>query len=177
MKFITNRVNSAGILGLVAVVVLLAMYVGYTNRSAIIDRTPLIGDQGRITLPTTATSTPVTEGEDEPGTPAEPEPERGVYQTYSESRVAAAPPGAQIVLFFWSERCATCQGLDEALHTTVDQMPSDVYIFRVDYERSLELRREFAVRGPHTLVEIDDFGNLVQRWSGSMTLDAILARI
>lgn len=165
----TAGVNWAGIAGLCAavVVVLLGTWLWQNE----ITSTPGISsDQGRPSLATTtpqvATSTPLPD----------PEPVGG-YQPFSAAKFATLPADVSVVLFFSADDCGRCTETDVALGAALEQIPADVFIYQVQFNEAVQLRRQYAVTSPHTFVEIDTLGNQVQSWRGSMDLQSILARL
>ena len=172
MKFITQGINTAGILGIVFVLLSILLVVVFFNREEVMSVVPIWSDTGRVALPPATTTDPDAEPEE-----TEPAPASGVYQTYTPDRLAAVPPEAQTVLFFTSGRCNSCQEVEADILANEAAIPENVYILHVDYDSSLSLRRQYSVVTPHTFVEVDSLGRLVQRWRGSMSLNSILARI
>lgn len=97
----------------------------------------------------------------------------GQYITYT--------PGAETstegtkVLFFHASWCSTCQALDQNIKA--GRIPDGVTIFNVDYDTEDALRTKYGVRTQHTLVQIDDSGNMIKSWYGSYTIDQIMDQV
>lgn len=165
----TAGVNWAGIAGLLTAlaVVLLAVWLW---RSEITTTPRITSDQGRPSLATTTPQVPST------NLPPAPDPV-GSYRPYSMAHFAALPADAQVVLFFTADDCGRCTETDIALGAALQQIPADVFIYTVQYNEAIQLRRQYAVTSPHTFVQIDTLGNVVQRWRGSLDLESILARL
>ena len=96
------------------------------------------------------------------------------YVEYSEDNFANAA-GTDRVLFFHAGWCPTCRSLDENL--TMSEIPSDVTILKTDYDSSPDLRQQYGVNVQHTLVQVDENGDLVNSWYGSYNIDEILANL
>lgn len=99
----------------------------------------------------------------------------GQYLTYSPEALAAAD-GKKLV-FFHADWCGSCRGLDANLEKEISAIPGDVTIFKADYEVETALKQKYGVTTQHTLVQIDDTGNVITKWSGGQTLGDLLARL
>lgn len=167
--FRTEGINWAGILGIVAaiVVVLLGTWLWQND----ISLTPgLVSDQGR---PSLATTTPQVPPDPAPDTPAP----VGGYRPFSPAHFASLPADAQVVLFFTADDCGRCTETDVALGGALAQIPADIFIYTVQFNNEVGLRRQYEVTAPHTFVQIDTLGNARQQWRGSTDLPSILARL
>ena len=100
----------------------------------------------------------------------------GSYQMYSEEKLALAQEG-EVVLFFKASWCPTCRALDSDIRDNLSSIPEGVHILEVDYDEYTELRQKYGVTYQHTLVQVDQEGNQVAKWSGSPTLSALLEEI
>lgn len=98
----------------------------------------------------------------------------GTYEDYSPEKVVANN-GA--ILFFHASWCPTCQALDSNLKNSLEKIPEGVAILKVSYDKETELKKKYEVTYQHVLVQVDAEGNLIQKWSGDITLDQILNRI
>jgi thioredoxin 1 len=81
------------------------------------------------------------------------------------------------VLFFHAKWCSVCKATDQDIFQNIDKIPENLAIYKVDFDTSQELRRKYGITTQHTFVEIDSSGNQVQKWSGTTTLNQILAKI
>ncbi len=70
------------------------------------------------------------------------------------------------VLFFYAAWCPTCRPANESFTKNVTQIPSDVILFRVDYDTEDELKKQYGVTYQHTFVMVDEAGNAVKKWNG-----------
>lgn len=98
----------------------------------------------------------------------------GIYSDYSPEKVAEYG-GA--VLFFHASWCPTCKALDSDLSTRMGDIPGDVNILKVDYDKETELKSKYGITYQHQLVQVDAAGNMIQKWSGSLTLDQVLQKL
>ena len=174
MKIYTKGINEAGLIGIVCAIVVIIVGAWWW-RSGGITATPLVqSDRGRtpaIVEDTAVTTTTIDEFE--VGVSIGP----GTYQEYSQDSIAVLPETSMIVLFFSSSGCQSCLQAEAALVRDIEQIPTNVHIFRVDYDSQLSIRRQWGVTSPHTFVEINTDGQFVQRWSSSRDLNSILARL
>lgn len=100
----------------------------------------------------------------------------GQYVAYDAAKLAFAKEG-KVVLFFRASWCPTCRALDADIKANLSQIPKNVLILDVDYDKSAELKKEYGVTYQHTLVQVDADGKMLAKWSGSEGLAALLAQV
>ncbi len=100
----------------------------------------------------------------------------GSYETYSPEKIARAESG-DVVLFFHASWCPSCRGLNSDIEGNAVSIPEGVSILKVDYDKETELKRKYGVTYQHTLVQVDEEGNLIKKWSGSPKLASLLSQI
>jgi thiol-disulfide isomerase/thioredoxin len=81
------------------------------------------------------------------------------------------------ILFFTAQWCPSCLEADEKFSQSVSAIPSDVALWRVDYDSHEDLRDKYQIDTAHVFIIVDAEGNEMQRWSGSMTIDDVIAEI
>lgn len=81
------------------------------------------------------------------------------------------------VLFFHASWCSTCKALDKDILLNVSKIPTGVTIAQVDFDEETDLKKKYSVTLQHTLVQIDNNGNEIAKWSGSRDLASLIARI
>lgn len=90
--------------------------------------------------------------------------------------------GKRRVLFFYASWCPTCRPLDADLSAQSDRIPEDVVIIRVNYndpetdKAEDALATKYGVTYQHTFVEIDENGEVVQKWNGGQ-MESVLSRL
>lgn len=99
--------------------------------------------------------------------------EPGMFIEYAETSLTE---GTNLI-FFAADWCPTCQTLKRDINANLGNIPANVTILEADYDSETDLRREYGVTLQHTLVEVDSEGNLIQKWTGGNTLDALLERV
>ena len=104
------------------------------------------------------------------------EGESGSYQAYNASKLALADNGP-LVLFFRASWCPTCRTLDEDIKANLSNISPGMTILDVDYDDSAELKKKYGVTYQHTLVQVDANGSKLKKWSGSPTLNALMAEV
>jgi hypothetical protein len=84
---------------------------------------------------------------------------------------------ANTVLFFHQESCGTCKATEKSL--IEDGVPADLQVLKIDIDSddSVGLKRKYGVTMKHTFVQVDANGELVKKWSGSMSADDIVSQI
>lgn len=91
--------------------------------------------------------------------------EPGIYIPYDEALFADAVDRRR-VYFFHASWCSSCRAADSALRSNRELIPSDVVVFRTDYDANRELKQRYAVTYQHTFVLVDAAGNALRTWSG-----------
>lgn len=81
----------------------------------------------------------------------------GVYTNYSADALAATK-GTKL-LFFHAPWCPQCRELDASIKAST--LPSDLTIFKVDYDTNQALRAKYGVTIQTTVVKVDDAGNRI----------------
>lgn len=95
------------------------------------------------------------------------------YTTYSaESVDSALASGKKVALFFHAAWCPSCKALDKTL--TAETVPSDVVVFKVDYDNSSDLKKKYGVTGQHTVVTLDVQKNMIKKERGSENISDIV---
>jgi thiol-disulfide isomerase/thioredoxin len=91
--------------------------------------------------------------------------ESGAYVQFDEVRFREAADKKR-VYFFHAGWCPTCRAANKTFEDNLDRIPSDVVLFKTDYDTSRELKQRYAVTYQHTFVLVDQDGNQVRKWSG-----------
>lgn len=104
--------------------------------------------------------------------------EAGYYITYEEYQSARAVyAGSEVVLFFNASWCSTCRVARDNFESTRAQIPANLAVVMVDFENSAELKKKYGVTYQHTLVHVNESGDLLHKWSGSVTFAEIFEQI
>lgn len=100
----------------------------------------------------------------------------GTYEVYDAAKLAKAKEG-KVVLFFRATWCPSCKALDTDIHAHLKDIPQDVTILDVDYDKYTDLKKKYGVTMQHTMVQVDAEGNQIQKWSASPTLSDLIEHI
>ncbi len=103
-------------------------------------------------------------------------PSTGIFQDYDPALLANARDG-DVIIFFTASWCPTCNALTRDINNNLDKIPADVSILKVDYDTSTAMKKKYNVRIQHTLVQVDENGNELTKWNGSLTLERLLSQI
>lgn len=99
------------------------------------------------------------------------------YVAYSEAALANSQEnGKKVVLFFHATWCPTCKEANNDIMTNISQIPSDVVIFKTDYDTETALKKEYGIVTQHTFVHIDKNGKSLKKWNGG-GVNEILANV
>jgi len=101
--------------------------------------------------------------------------EPGVFAQFSQSRLAEAE--GDIVLAFTADWCPSCRALEADLERNAAEIPSNLTILDLDFDNDVDFKKQYGVTTQHTLVQVDNEGNLIQSWRGGNTLDSIISRV
>ena len=99
----------------------------------------------------------------------------GSYEVYGPEKIARASSG-DVVLFFRASWCPSCRAVDADIRANLGKIPRDLTILDVNYDDSTELKKKYGVTYQHTFVQVDANSNLIKKWSGSATLQAIVGQ-
>lgn len=87
------------------------------------------------------------------------------------------------ILFFYANWCPTCIPANVNFKANADDLPDDVVMVRVNYDDSqtdnseVALAEKYGVTYQHTFVQIDENGNEVTKWNGSIRMSSVLENI
>lgn len=84
----------------------------------------------------------------------------GQYTEYSEESFASAK--GQKILFFHAPWCPQCRSIEKEILS--QDIPSDLTIFKVDYDTNQDLRKKYGVTLQTTFVKIDDNKELIDKY-------------
>jgi thioredoxin 1 len=100
-------------------------------------------------------------------------PTSGSHITYAEyEKNPGKYDSDEVVLHFTAPWCPTCQATNESLQET--GVPAGLTVVKVDYDTSQDLKQEYGVTTQHTFVQIDDQGEELTKFTGSITAEDIL---
>lgn len=86
------------------------------------------------------------------------------------------------VLFFYANWCPICRPADVEFQAHIRDIPSDVVLIRVNYnddetDKDEEaLAKKYGITYQHTFVQIDENGEVINRWNGG-GIDDLLSNI
>jgi thiol-disulfide isomerase/thioredoxin len=100
----------------------------------------------------------------------------GLYVDYDESLLAKAD-GGDVVLFFHAGWCPTCKALERDVQNNLSDIPQDLTILKLNYDKESELKKKYEVFIQHTLVQVDSKGNEITKWVGGNDLTSVLSHL
>lgn len=99
----------------------------------------------------------------------------GKYIAYEDTTLASLE--GDIVLDFYASWCPSCRKLEADIKDSLNDIPSDLNIVVVDYDNETALKSKYGVTQQHTLVQVDQQGNLIKKWSGGSTLESVVSEV
>lgn len=106
----------------------------------------------------------------------EPKAIGGLYTDYEPGLLSTAETG-KTVIFFKANWCTTCNALDKNINENLTSLPEDVTILKVDYDSATELKKKYGVTIQHTLIQVDENGDALKKWNGSIRLNQVLDQL
>ncbi len=153
----------------VGVVTLMVVLVG----SSILGNVPTISVQEDFDPSTTLSDTKLPQSSEAAISPEVAIP--SAYLPYTNERLSMVSEGANVVIFFAASWCPTCKILDDNL--TAAEIPTGLVVLKADYDTEIELKQKYNIIYQHTLVHVNEKGDQLSKWSGSFTVEDILAQI
>ena len=98
--------------------------------------------------------------------------DHGLYIDYASDYDFA--DGVRTILFFHATWCHTCREADTSILASLDDIPENVVIVKVDYDSNIALREKYGVTGQHTFVEVNESGNKMRSVRGSTSTNDFL---
>lgn len=102
--------------------------------------------------------------------------EAGRYEVYAQEKFAYAQKDT-LVLFFHATWCPSCRALNTDIEEHLQEIPANVSILKTDYDSEIKLKQKYGITTQHSFAQVDADGNLIKRWSGSLTLEDLIAEI
>jgi thiol-disulfide isomerase/thioredoxin len=100
----------------------------------------------------------------------------GVYTEY-EPGVLAASDAEHRILFFHATWCPSCRALDADIAENENTIPTDVAIYKVDFDTATELKQQYGVTTQHSVVVVNQDGTAVSDISHPRSLEGVLNAI
>lgn len=100
----------------------------------------------------------------------------GSFEAYDAGKIALAASG-DVIIFFHAAWCPSCRALSNDIESNISAIPAGTTILKADYDTETELRKKYEVTTQHTLVQVDQNGNLIKKWSGGSNLQNLLSEI
>jgi thiol-disulfide isomerase/thioredoxin len=101
---------------------------------------------------------------------------QGVYDVYTPEKLKLAKDH-KVILFFKADWCPSCVTADQTLNKEFASIPKNIAILKVSYDTDIELRKKYGVTIQHTFVQVDEQGNQITKWLGSVSIGDILSKV
>lgn len=97
----------------------------------------------------------------------------GIYAKYSED-LLPKDNTTKTLLFFSASWCPTCGALKRDIDRNLDNIPKEMVILDIDFDTATDLKKKYDVRVQHTILQIDEDGNVVKDLSGTLRLEDLV---
>lgn len=105
-----------------------------------------------------------------------PETQAGEYVEYT-GDLSYAETG-DVVLFFHADWCPSCRGLENDINANLGAIPDGISIQKLDYDTEAELKKKYGVVRQHTLIQVDESGNVIKTLTGlNNTLNQVVSQL
>ncbi len=94
------------------------------------------------------------------------------YVNYSAEAFAKAQSKKR-VYFFHATWCPTCAAADAEFSAGISQIPTDVVVFKTDYDTETALKTKYGVIYQHTFVLVDSSGKEIKKWNGGALAEVV----
>ena len=102
----------------------------------------------------------------------------GKYSEYNQTVLnQRLSEGKKVVLFFHAAWCPTCRSADKNIRSSIDSIPPDVALLKVNYDKEKALKNKYGVSYQHTFIQLAKDTSAVTKFQGSRTVPAILANL
>lgn len=92
----------------------------------------------------------------------------GAYLTKAEYQSQMAErAGTKVVYFFHASWCPTCRATEKAIDE--DGIPAGLTVVKVDFDSETDLRKTYGITQQHTFVQVDEDGDELAKWTGSIS--------
>jgi len=99
----------------------------------------------------------------------------GVYAKYNNTDLSSID--GKIILDFYASWCPSCRKLESDINDSLLDIPAGVTILQVNYDTETELKQKYGVTRQHTLVQVDQSGDMIHKWSGGSTLESVIEEL
>ena len=90
---------------------------------------------------------------------------------YNDARSA----GKQIILFFHASSSSIAVALDQSINANPSRIPANVNIFKIDYDTASEIKKQYSVTEPSTIIVFDSNGEIKHQVAGGIyKIDSLL---
>ena len=77
------------------------------------------------------------------------------------------------VYFFHATWCPTCKSTNTEFTEKSEGIPTDVVVFKTDYDTNAALKKQYAITYQHTFVLVDENGKEVKKWNGGAIAELV----
>lgn len=92
----------------------------------------------------------------------------GAYLTKAEYQSQMAQrAGTKVVYFFHASWCPTCRATEKAIEE--DGIPAGLTLVKVDFDSETDLRKTYGITQQHTFVQVDEDGDELAKWTGTIS--------
>lgn len=100
------------------------------------------------------------------------------YLDYSNQNFINSQKNGRTLLFFAATTwCSNCVELEKQIQAHLSDLPKDITILKVDYDRDTKTKNEYGVTMQTTLVLLNENGKEIKRWIGTGSFTDLMQNI
>lgn len=77
------------------------------------------------------------------------------------------------VYFFHAKWCPSCKTADQDFTDNLNSIPTNVILFKTDYDTESDLKKKYAITYQHTFVYVDSEEKEIKKWNGGGLIELI----
>lgn len=101
--------------------------------------------------------------------------ENGMFTPYSSDALKTAlASGKTVYLYFSASWCPACRSLDSNIMSNTSLIPENTVIFKVDYDNSTDLKKQYEITMQHTVIKLNSDGTTMKKIVGPKSVSEIV---
>ena len=98
------------------------------------------------------------------------------YVEFEQARFEELLGDRSVALFFHADWCPTCRNQDKLISENLSKFPSDAVVLKVNYDKEVDLRKEYGVKTQSAVVVLGKDGLEKARLSSFKKVDDLISK-